>query len=410
MDKTIKPVADRAAGHNQAIGAANLKPIDGITLGATAAEIRYQGRDDVLVIAAEAGASCAAVFTQNAYVAAPVLVSREHLAEATPRALVINAGNANCGTGEHGMNVARESAKAVAEKLGCQPNEVLTFSTGVIGELLPLERLVSGIENVELGADQWQRAANAIMTTDTIAKGWSYDKTIAGKTVAVTGISKGVGMVCPNMATVLSYVATDAQVEQSVLQEALAEMSEVTFNAVTVDGDTSTNDSLVLIATGKSGVTLDKQGVIDLVTPMMQQLSQALVWDGEGATKFITIKVHGAASTADAKQVAYTVAHSPLVMTAFYASDPNWGRILAAVGRSGIEGLNVSTIDIHFDEVCIVQAGGRDAAYTEEAGQRVMDRETITIDIALGMGEAESTMWTSDLSHEYVTINAEYRS
>lgn len=398
-------------------GLPKLHPIRGFRLGTTQAGIKKPDRRDLVVMALPEAATCAAVFTRNAFCAAPVLVAREHLVSAAPRFFVTNTGNANAGTGDQGLSDARAICRAVAEVTGCSEDEVLPFSTGVIGEPLPVERIVAAVPAAcgALGEDQWENAAHGILTTDTVPKGVSRRLELQGRTVTITGIAKGSGMIRPDMATMLAYVATDAAIERGVLQTCLERAVEGSFNRITVDGDTSTNDSCVLVATGGSGVSLaadtaDYALFAEVVEDVCRELAQAIVRDGEGATKFVTVRVGQARDEAEGEQVAYTIAHSPLVKTALYASDPNWGRILAAVGRAGVADLDLNAVTIHLDDVCIVRNGGREPAYREEAGQAVMDRDEITIAVDLGRGEAEVEVWTCDLSYEYVRINAEYRT
>ncbi len=391
--------------------------VAGIRLGTTCAGIKYPDRRDLVVIEAAPGTRAAAVFTRNAFCAAPVIVARTHLAAASPRYLVINTGNANAGTGRQGLVDAGASCRTLAERGGCRPEEVLPFSTGVIGEPLPLYRLVTGLPAAlaALRPDGWIEAAHGIMTTDTRPKWASRQLTLAGTTVTVTGIAKGAGMICPDMATLLAFVATDAEVNQALLQQVLAEAVAESFNAITVDGDTSTNDACVLLATGQSGVGIpaageDSERFAATVREVCSDLAQAIIRDGEGATKFITVRVEGGRDMAECRRVAYAIAHSPLVKTAFFASDPNWGRILAAVGRAGLADLELDRIVIHLDEACIVREGGRAPEYTEAHGQQVMARPEITIRVELGRGVATARIWTTDLSFDYVRINAEYRT
>lgn len=389
--------------------------VNGLRLGTVAAGIRYPDRPDLVIIETVAGSTAAAVFTRNAFCAAPVTVAREHLERAAPRYLLINTGNANAGTGAQGLADARAACAMVAMATGCTPEQVLPFSTGVIGEPLPMARLESAIPQAvaALSAEGWEQAARGIMTTDTRPKWVSRRMTLAGRVVTVTGIAKGSGMICPNMATMLVFLATDAVVDKPRLQRCLEHAVDGSFNAITVDGDTSTNDACVLLATGCSGVSISDEHMAafsGLVGEVCGELARELVRDAEGATKFITIEVEGGRDVDECRRVAYTVAHSPLVKTAFFAADPNWGRILAAVGRAGLNDLEVESLAIHLDEVCIVRDGERAADYTEERGQAVMDRPEITVRIALARGPAEARIWTSDLSHDYVTINAEYRS
>lgn len=398
----------------------SLRPVPGVAIGTTMAGIRKANRRDVLVLRLPAGATAAGVFTTNRFCAAPVRVCREHLSRSAGaiRALVVNTGCANAGTGATGLENARRSCDEVARLVGCAPEQVLPFSTGVILEHLPMDRLLPGIGAAvsHLGASDWLDAAEAIMTTDTLPKGASREVEVGGRRVVVTGIAKGSGMIRPNMATMLGYIATDAALPQPLLARWVREAADVSFNRVTVDGDTSTNDSLVLLASGASGVALDDDaapGAAALkaaITEVAQQLAQALARDGEGATKFITIEVERAASGAEAAAVAYAIAHSPLVKTAFFASDPNLGRILAAVGYAGIADLDVDRVDLYLDDVHVATRGGRHPAYREEDGQRVMKQAEIRIRVVLGRGDASTTVWTCDLSHDYVSINADYRS
>jgi glutamate N-acetyltransferase/amino-acid N-acetyltransferase len=393
-------------------------PIRGVRLGCAKAGIRYKGRDDLVAIELAAGATCAAVFTRNAFCAAPVVVARGHLDDTPPRYLVINSGNANAGTGDAGLAAARESCRMVAAAAGCRPDEVLPFSTGVIGEPLPVERIgaAAGALLADLAEDGWERAADAIMTTDTVRKLVSREIAVPGGAVRVTGMAKGAGMICPDMATMLAYVATDAAVGPALLQRCLEEAVEPSFNAITVDGDTSTNDACVLMATGGSGVAVDTadspegHALFDAVREVCMALARAIVKDGEGATKLVTIEVGEAASRDEARAVAYTIAHSPLVKTALFASDPNWGRVLAAVGRAGLAGLDIRGVRIWLDDVRIVSEGGRDPAYTEAAGKSVVARPEFVIRVALGRGDATTRILTCDLSFDYVKINAEYRT
>ena len=391
--------------------------VAGIRLGTASAGIKYPDRRDLVVVELAAGTQAAAVFTRNAFCAAPVTVARAHLAAASPRYLVINTGNANAGTGRQGLADAEASCRSLAERTGCRSEEVLTFSTGVIGEPLPLFRLVTGLPEAlaTLRPDGWADAAAGIMTTDTRPKWASRRLTLAGREATITGIAKGAGMIRPDMATMLAFVATDAAVDPALLQEILHEAVADSFNAITVDGDTSTNDACLLLATGRSGVSVpttgdDRARFAMAVSELCVELAQAIVRDGEGATKFITVRVEGGRDAAECRQVAYTIAHSPLVKTAFFAADPNWGRILAAVGRSGLDALDLERVTIHLDEVCIVRDGGRASDYTEEQGQRVMARPEIAIRVELGRGGAAARIWTTDLSFDYVRINAEYRT
>ena len=394
-----------------------LLPVAGVELAAGAFGIKANGRADMVLMRFAEGSRVAGVFTRNAFCAAPVQVARAHLAHGDVRAFVINAGNANAGTGQAGLRDARESCLRVAAVLGIEAGAVLPFSTGVIGENLPMERLHAGIETLggQLAADNWLAAAEAIMTTDTVAKGASRTVSIGGESVTLTGIAKGSGMIHPDMATMLAFVATDAVIETERLQALLRDAVAVSFNAVSVDGDTSTNDACMLVASGASGVHIDAggeaaQAFAEALTSLCTELAQAIVRDGEGASKFVRIDIEQAASVEEARQLAFTIAHSPLVKTALYASDPNWGRILAAIGRAGLADLDIGRVVLYLDEVCIVRDGGRAPEYTEAAGQAVMDRDELTIRVLLGRGEAATTVWTCDLSHDYVTINAEYRT
>ena len=388
--------------------------VPGVRLAATAAGIRYQGRDDLVLMELAEGATTAAVFTTNAFCAAPVVVAREHLSRTAPRYLLINAGNANAGTGDAGLAACRETCRLVAAAAGVAMDQVLPFSTGVIGEDLPTDPFAQALPGLlrNLKETHWSAAAAAIMTTDTRPKLVSRQLEVEGQRVTVTGMAKGSGMICPNMATMLAFVATDAAVPQAVLQQMLEGAVAPSFNAITVDGDTSTNDACVLMATGASGVTVDDpDGPLGaLVTQVCMELAEAIVRDGEGATKRVAIEVEEAADVAEGRRVAYTVAHSPLVKTALFASDPNWGRILAAVGRAGLADLDIEGVRIWLDDVLIVSRGGRDPGYTEEAGAQVMAQDAFTIRIALGRGEARARILTCDLSFDYVRINAEYRT
>ncbi|WHZ12598.1 MAG: bifunctional glutamate N-acetyltransferase/amino-acid acetyltransferase ArgJ [Burkholderiaceae bacterium] len=399
---------------------ATLYPIAGVRLGVAEAGIRKAGRKDLTVMLLDAGCDVAGVFTQNRFCAAPVQVCREHLARSDGvRALLINTGNANAGTGEEGMANARASCALLARHLGVAPVQVLPFSTGVIMEPLPLSRIEAGLPAALADArgDHWLRAAEAIMTTDTVPKACSARLEIGGKAVSITGIAKGAGMIRPNMATMLGFIATDARIDPGLLPQLARELAEASFNRITVDGDTSTNDSFVLIASNRAGHTpitsldsADGRALAAALTDVARNLAQAIVRDGEGATKFIAIEVEGGRSAEECRTVAYAIAHSPLVKTAFYASDPNLGRILAAVGNAGIADLDADRIDLYLDEVHVATRGGRHPAYHEEDGQRVMKQSEIRVRVALGRGSAQGTVWTCDLSHDYVSINADYRS
>ena len=399
--------------------AATLHPVAGVRIGVAEAGIRKANRKDLTVVLLDEGAAVGGVFTQNRFCAAPVQVCREHLLRGDIRAIVINTGNANAGTGEEGLARSRATCAAAARLLKLKPEQVLPFSTGVIMEQLPVERIEAGLPAAIADAQpaHWLRAAEAIMTTDTLPKAFSRQLQVEGATVTVTGISKGAGMIRPNMATMLGFLATDAQIDPRLLQELAFELAEGSFNRVTVDGDTSTNDSFVVIATQKAkhpvitslhtpaGAAL-KQAMLDVA----RLLAQAIVRDGEGATKFITVRVEGGKDAAECRQVAYAIAHSPLVKTAFFASDPNLGRILAAVGYAGIADLDQTKIELHLDDVHVATRGGRHPAYREEDGQRVMKQQEITVRVGLGRGTAADQVWTCDFSHDYVSINADYRS
>lgn len=396
--------------------AAQLLPVAGVSLGIAEAGIKRENRKDLLVIKLEEGAAVAGVFTTNRFCAAPVTVAKEHLATNTAvRALVVNTGNANAGTGEQGMVAARSTCNALADLLGCVPEQVLPFSTGVIMEPLPVDKIVAGLPKAiaNLKSDNWYDAAHAIMTTDIVAKAASRQIQIDGKTVTITGISKGSGMIHPNMATMLGYIATDAGIAQPLLQEMVREAADKSFNCITVDGDTSTNDALMLIATGKSGVEINefsRAAMQSVITEVATELAQAIVRDGEGATKFITIQIEGGKDEAECKQIGYAIAHSPLVKTAFFASDPNLGRILAAIGYAGVTDLDVARLKLYLDDVLVAENGGRAMSYQEEDGQRVMQQSDITIRVVLDRGAVDATLWTCDFSYDYVKINASYRS
>ena len=400
---------------------AQLYPIAGVRLGVAEAGIRKAKRKDLTVVLLESGASVAGVFTQNRFCAAPVQICREHLASAGAgiRALLINTGNANAGTGADGRARARSTCAALAGKLGLTPQQILPFSTGVIMEPLPNERIEAGLDAALADAREhnWLRVSEAIMTTDTLPKAFGAQLDIGGSRVSITGVSKGAGMIRPNMATMLGFIATDACVSPALMQQLALELAEASFNRVTVDGDTSTNDSLVVIASNRAShapidslASAEGQALKTAMLGVAQQLAKAIVRDGEGATKFITVAVEGGKTTAECRLVAYAIAHSPLVKTAFFASDPNLGRILAAVGYAGIADLDQSCIDLYLDDVHVAVQGGRHPAYREEDGQRVMKQAEITVRVLLGRGDAADRVWTCDLSHDYVTINADYRS
>ncbi|MEI2678747.1 MAG: bifunctional glutamate N-acetyltransferase/amino-acid acetyltransferase ArgJ [Burkholderiaceae bacterium] len=402
----------------------DLKPVPGVRLGTAMAGVRKANRRDVLVVTLAEGSQVAGVFTSNRFCAAPVQVCRQHLAvdrraAAGIRALLVNTGNANAGTGEDGLARARSTCVALSGRLGLQPDQVLPFSTGVIMETLPNDRIEAGLPAAlaDLDADHWGAAAEAIMTTDTLPKAASVQVQIGGRTITVTGISKGAGMIRPNMATMLGFVATDAVLAPGLLDTLVREAADRSFNRITIDGDTSTNDSFLLIATQQGGhppiTQLDSgDGAVlrDAVIAVSTTLAQAIVRDGEGATKFIAVQVDGGATEAECRLAAYAIAHSPLVKTAFFASDPNLGRILAAVGYAGIADLDQTLIDLHLDDVHVVHNGGRHPAYREEDGQRVMKQSEITVRVNLHRGAASTTVWTCDLSYDYVKINADYRS
>ena len=402
--------------------AASLHPVSGVRIGVAEAGIRKAGRKDLTVMLLDEGASVGGVFTQNRFCAAPVQVCREHLAAgagADIRSLVINTGCANAGTGAAGLAAARRTCDALAAQLGVRPQQVLPFSTGVILEPLPLERLQAGLPAALADAQpgHWLKAAEGIMTTDTVPKARSVKASVGGAQVTVTGISKGAGMIRPNMATMLGFVATDACVAPGLMPQLARALAESSFNRVTVDGDTSTNDSFIVIATNKAAhapvqslQSPEGQALFAALLEVARWLAQAIVRDGEGATKFITVQVEGGQNAAECRQVAYAIAHSPLVKTAFFASDPNLGRILAAIGYAGIADLDTEKIDLYLDGVHVATRGGRHPDYREEDGQRVMKQPEITVRVNLGRGTASETVWTCDLSHEYVSINADYRS
>ena len=399
--------------------ASTLHEVPGIQLGYAMAGIKKPGRKDVLLITWSENTSVAGVFTLNRFCAAPVQVCKEHLSTANAiRALIINTGNANAGTGETGLSDARATCQAVGQMLGLQANQILPFSTGVILEPLPLQKILAVLPQAQMDvkASGWFDAANAIMTTDTLPKAYSLQKVIQSKTVTMTGISKGAGMIHPNMATMLGYVGTDAQIPQALLQELTQEIADLSFNAISIDGDTSTNDSFMIMATGKSGLLIESkespgyEEFRSMLLETSQQLAQQIVRDGEGATKFMTVHIKGGKSLEECKLVGEAIAHSPLVKTAFFASDPNLGRILAAIGYAGILDLDVSGVQLWLGDVWVAKTGGRNPDYLEADGQRVMQESEILITVELGRGAIERTMWTCDFSHEYVSINADYRS
>ena len=396
-----------------------LFPVAGIELGIAMAGVRKVDRKDVLLMRIAPGATVAGVFTLNRFCAAPVILCKKHLASGkAPRAMVVNTGNANAGTGEDGLKRALQVCDAVAATMGCSAEEVLPFSTGVIMEPLPADRIVAGLPaaKADLRAANWASAAEAIMTTDIVSKGASRKVEVCGKSVTVTGIAKGSGMIHPNMATMLGFVATDAAVPAGLLQELLQEVADESFNSITVDGDTSTNDSFMLVATGASGAKVESrssagyEGLRSAIRDVSVELAQAIVRDGEGATKFITIKVEGGRDRDECRKIGFAIAHSPLVKTAFFASDPNLGRILAAIGYAGVADLDTSLVDLYLGDVLVAAKGGRNPAYREEDGNAVMKQAEITVRVVLNRGAANATLWTCDFSFDYVKINAEYRT
>lgn len=394
-----------------------MHPVKGFALGVASAGIKQEGRRDLVLMRCAEGSTVAGVFTQNAFCAAPVQLCKQHLGQPV-RYLVTNTGNANAATGEPGLQAAQQVCQAVADSLQVPVEQVLPFSTGVIGEPLPVEKIIAALPATisDLREDNWALAGEGIMTTDTLPKGASIQFEHEGETFSITGISKGAGMIRPNMATMLGYIATDANVAAPVLQALVKQAADLSFNRITIDGDTSTNDSFMLIATGQIGPAIDKaEGVLyqklqEAVCAVAMQLAQAIVRDGEGATKFVTVQVEQGGNARECLDVAYAVAHSPLIKTALFASDPNWGRIVAAVGYAGVPGLEQEKVNVFLDDVCIVRDGGRADSYTEEQGAAVMQQEEILIRIQLGRGNCSEIIWTSDLSHEYVRINAEYRT
>jgi len=399
-------------------GLAKLHPVDGFRLGAVAAGIKKPNRLDLVVMEVAEGSRCACVFTRNRFRAAPVLVAERHLAGTTPRFILVNTGYANAGTGEQGLADAAACCDAVAALTGVPPASVLPFSTGVIGENLPVHRIRDGLPRAleSLSETGWKDAANGIMTTDTAPKGASRQIELGGRQVTVTGIAKGAGMIRPDMATMLAFVATDADVLPELLDEALRHAVERSFNRITVDGDTSTNDACVLVATGKSParavIAKDSayQRLVDAVTDVCIALAQSIVRDGEGATRFVTVDVRDGRTEDECRRVAYAVAQSPLVKTALFAADPNWGRILAAVGRAGLDDLNVEGVSVYLDDLLIAERGARASSYDESAAQTRMSKDEVTIVVRLGRGSAATTVWTCDFSYDYVRINADYRS
>jgi glutamate N-acetyltransferase / amino-acid N-acetyltransferase len=391
--------------------------VSGVRLVCGHAGIRKNGKDDLVLIEIARGGRVAAVFTRNRFCAAPVLLAKRHLQKKFPRYLLINAGNANAGTGDEGLKRAQRSCEALAQAAGCAVTEVLPFSTGVIGEHLPVDRIEQALPGLvsRLDADSWMQAARGIMTTDTVAKAVSRRLQAGDKEIVITGIAKGAGMICPDMATMLAFIATDAEIPPPMLDKLHKQAVQQSFNAITIDGDTSTNDACLLIATGGSGIALDRIGrsqreqFVQALSEVYRLLAQAVVRDAEGATKFVAVRVRGGDSKSDCRKIAYAVANSPLVKTALYASDANWGRILAAAGRAGVD-LDPERVSLGINGVAIFSKGAKSAAYTEEQGARVMAESEIEILIDLGHGSATHTVWTSDLSHDYVSINADYRS
>jgi glutamate N-acetyltransferase/amino-acid N-acetyltransferase len=394
---------------------AQMHQVAGFKLGTTSAGIKTPGRPDLVVMEIAPGSSVAGLFTQNAFCAAPVQVARQHLSSASPRYMLTNTGNANAGTGEPGIADALQSCEVLAKTAGVNSNQVLPFSTGVIGEPLPMQKLLAGIPDAlnNLSEQGWVEAATGILTTDTRPKGASLQYAAGDTQITITGISKGSGMIKPNMATMLGYVATDAALDSELLHRALRLANEKSFNRITVDSDTSTNDSIMLVATGASGLTIDEtlfDQFVEQLTKVFIELAQAIIRDGEGASKFVAVTVDGASDGPEALRVAYTIAESPLVKTALAASDPNWGRILAAIGRAGVAELDVNLVQLRLNGVLIAEQGARADSYSEEAGQQAMAPEDIEIQVTLNRGQATETVWTTDLTYEYVRINAEYRT
>ena len=398
---------------------AALLPVAGVRLGIASAGIKKPGRRDITLIELAPGTRVAGVFTQNRFCAAPVTLCKQHLTHGNIRALVINTGNANAGTGEEGLNRARQTCEAVARLMGCAAENVLPFSTGVILEPLPVDKILPALPaaQADLAPAHWSEAAHAIMTTDIVAKGASRQAQVGGKTITVTGIAKGSGMIHPNMATMLGYVATDAAIAPALMPPLVKDIADVSFNCVTVDGDTSTNDSFILMATGQAGnaeigdaSSADYAALKAAVSAVSIELAQAMARDGEGATKFITVAVEGGRDHAECKQIAYAIARSPLIKTAFFASDPNLGRILAAIGYAGVSDLDVNTLQVYLGKVLVAEKGGRAASYTEAQGAAVMKEADITVRVVLNRGGVSATVWTCDFSYDYVKINAEYRT
>lgn len=398
-------------------GLPKLLPIAGVRIGVASAGIKKPGRRDVVVMELAEGSTCAGTFTRNAFCAAPVTLAKQHLQQGSPRYFLINTGNANAGTGKQGLQDALACCAALAQQRNCREGQILPFSTGVIGEPLPVAKIVAAMPQAiaALSETNWEDAAHGIMTTDTVPKGSSRRVRLSSGEVSITGISKGSGMIRPDMATMLAYIATDAVIETKALQALLSKAVRYSFNHITVDGDTSTNDCCMLVASGASGVNVAKDSAdyelfSSALTDLCEELAQAIVRDGEGATKLITVDVVGGRDETECEQVAYTVAHSPLIKTAFFASDPNWGRILAAVGRAGVKDLDLEAVQIFLGDVCIVRNGGRSSGYTEEQGRAVMNEAEIAVRIELARGDATARVWTCDFSYDYVKINAEYRT
>jgi glutamate N-acetyltransferase/amino-acid N-acetyltransferase len=411
--------AVRARNISSAMAGSDMLPVAGIRLGTVSAGIKTPGRADLVLMELSADAAVAATFTQNAFCAAPVQLARQHLAQTAPRYLLVNTGNANAGTGSQGLADALACCEAVAASVNCQPEQVLPFSTGVIGEQLPVAPIQAAVPAVcaALTADGWAAAATGILTTDTRPKGGSRQLHVDGKTITVTGIAKGAGMLRPNMATMLAYLATDAAIEPGLLQSVWSEVIEQSFNRISVDGDTSTNDAAILVATGAAGNQpiesrehADYPALREALDSLALELAQGLVRDGEGASKFVAVQVVGGTSEPECLEVAYTIAHSPLVKTALFASDPNWGRLLAAIGRAEVVELDVEQVEVLINGVLIAEQGCRAASYTEQQGVAAMAATDLTIEVRLNRGDASATVWTSDLSYDYVRINAEYRT
>ena len=397
---------------------ANLLPIPGLRVASTASGIKYQNRDDLVLFEVCQTANTSVVLTKNQFCAAPVTVVRENLSQSKPKYILVNSGNANAGLGIKGIEDAKQTCAALAAQANCDAAEVLPFSTGVIGEVLPVEKITQNYPTLlnTLNEDAWLHAANAIMTTDTVAKGYSEQLVIDGTAITITGIAKGAGMICPDMATMLAYVATDLSIDNKELDEILNNAVEQSFHCITVDGDTSTNDACALIATGKSNININdlskqtKEKFIALLNAIFLKLAQAIIRDGEGVTKFISVTIEQALNKSMARDIAFTIAHSPLVKTAAYASDPNWGRILAAAGRGSKENLNISNLSLFINELKIIEKGELANSYSEKAGQEEMQKDELQFRLQLGRGDFDCTVWTTDLSHDYVKINAEYRT